>query len=661
MKRVLLLGLSAFMLATSAQQGSAQPSLGFTSLYYLRPNLVVNSPASVAGRKDYTNAFNGTAPWGGNPDTATIVNVPLKKVSPDSLACTPVTNSLAGFYAVIFRGSCEFGAKALAAQQQGARGVIIVNNAAGLLNMGAGAVGAQVNIPVFMISQEDGAAINAQLNAGQTVTISYFRRWGSGLSNDLAIAPGSMPQPHATVIPRSQLAAGNGSPAAYRNYLGAFIANTGTATQNNVKLRATTNWYPTTGASMVVRRDSVTLTTPFPAIDSVEDSAFVMPVNFQLNPTSTGRYSFVYQVSSGVVDQFTVDNVDSVTLQVSDSIFSKGQYNLSQGTLNRFGGIRAGTPTGATSPPANFTWGPLFYMSRSNYRAAKVQFSVSGNTGVTDLAGTPDVFAYLYKWTDGAKGAPVDSIIEGAELKLVGIATKLFVTGDVSGGVFSADFFDAINDQNPAVMTDSGWYWVAVQIDNANHFISVDNRANYYTRAYAAQNNGSSRTREFWAPQVFGSTLSIDTAASGTTDTLRMFPFFERSVNNIDQLPYTFTDDADLAPSTETYTPAVALHISREPFTTSVANSPSHFIKLELFPNPATKTLSVTYDLATTASRATFHIINATGHSVRKLEVSKTKTNTVYFSVADLAAGQYYLIMGADGKSTARPFTVGVE
>ncbi len=266
----------------------AQPQLGQVAAYYLRPSLVVNTPAAVAGRKDFVTSFSSA--WGGDPDTATIVNIPVKKVAPDSLGCTAGTgNYLAGHYALVFRGTCEFGAKALEAQNRGARGVLLVNNGAGLAAMGAGAVGANVNIPVFMITREEGLAINAQLNAGQTVTISYFKRWGRGLPNDLAIAPGSMPLPHAQVIPFSQMATGNGSPAAYRNYVGAYIANIGTATQNNVKLRATTTWYPSTGASMVMRRDSIT-TTAFAPIDSIRDDQYLMPVNFQSeHPPNTSQ------------------------------------------------------------------------------------------------------------------------------------------------------------------------------------------------------------------------------------------------------------------------------------------------------------------------------------------------------------------------------------
>jgi hypothetical protein len=62
--------------------------------------------------------------------------------------------------AVISRGACEFGLKVLNAEQAGAEFVVIYNNAGdGLINMGAGAVGAQVTISSIFIGQTNGEAL----------------------------------------------------------------------------------------------------------------------------------------------------------------------------------------------------------------------------------------------------------------------------------------------------------------------------------------------------------------------------------------------------------------------------------------------------------------------------------------------------------------------
>src|SRR5690606_14008928 len=87
--------------------------------------------------------------------------------------CDTITNGadINGKIAVIRRGSCEFGFKVLAAQNQGAIAVIVTNNVAGApIVMGPGADGGQVTIPSIMINQTNGEAIINALINGQTLT-----------------------------------------------------------------------------------------------------------------------------------------------------------------------------------------------------------------------------------------------------------------------------------------------------------------------------------------------------------------------------------------------------------------------------------------------------------------------------------------------------------
>ena len=91
--------------------------------------------------------------------------------------CEPVTNSgdLSGKIALIRRGVCEFGFKALVAQNAGAIGVVVINNVEGApIIMAGGDFGDQVTIPALMISDVTGAAIVAELEAGNTVNSTMF-------------------------------------------------------------------------------------------------------------------------------------------------------------------------------------------------------------------------------------------------------------------------------------------------------------------------------------------------------------------------------------------------------------------------------------------------------------------------------------------------------
>ncbi len=87
-------------------------------------------------------------------------------------ACDNVTNggSLNGKIVVIRRGECEFGFKALNAENEGAIAVIMVNNVAGdPIVMGGGADGDGVTIPLFMVDNIDGEAIISELSGGGTI------------------------------------------------------------------------------------------------------------------------------------------------------------------------------------------------------------------------------------------------------------------------------------------------------------------------------------------------------------------------------------------------------------------------------------------------------------------------------------------------------------
>jgi hypothetical protein len=116
--------------------------------------VVVNSPVSAR--------YNAAAASFGAPLTKTGVTGNVVVAEPAD-GCTAITSAVAGQIAVIDRGTCEFGLKALNAQKDKAAAVIIANNQGGtvVIPMGPGAVGSKVKISAVMISQNDGAALKA--------------------------------------------------------------------------------------------------------------------------------------------------------------------------------------------------------------------------------------------------------------------------------------------------------------------------------------------------------------------------------------------------------------------------------------------------------------------------------------------------------------------
>ena len=94
--------------------------------------------------------------------------------------CDALVNDLTGKVALISRGSCEFGMKALNAQNAGAIAAIIFNNVEGMVNMAAGAVGDQVTIPAIFINKVEGNMLRDALEGGKNVQVSIVNNLPEG-------------------------------------------------------------------------------------------------------------------------------------------------------------------------------------------------------------------------------------------------------------------------------------------------------------------------------------------------------------------------------------------------------------------------------------------------------------------------------------------------
>jgi extracellular elastinolytic metalloproteinase len=136
--------------------------------------LEVTEPSIVAGKYEtgLTDGFGANIPNEG-PWSGEVVIVDDGIIDPYVTdACEDIQNDITGKIALIDRGGCEFGFKALNAENAGAIGVIICNFEDALLTMGAGAVGAQVTIPVIMLSGPNCNLIRTFAGSTLEVTIA---------------------------------------------------------------------------------------------------------------------------------------------------------------------------------------------------------------------------------------------------------------------------------------------------------------------------------------------------------------------------------------------------------------------------------------------------------------------------------------------------------
>lgn len=189
-------------------------SPGMTMFLWAAPPtpMVVNNGA-LAGDYTVTNAnFGGDINAPITSDLVLVIddNQGLPASTDPNDACNTITNGadISGKIAILRRGVCEFGAKVLAAENEGAIAVVVVNNVAGApINMGPGADGASVTIPSVMVGQADGEAMITALNNSETVNVTLSQglqldgdldngivahEYGHGISNRLVGGPSNV-------------------------------------------------------------------------------------------------------------------------------------------------------------------------------------------------------------------------------------------------------------------------------------------------------------------------------------------------------------------------------------------------------------------------------------------------------------------------------------
>lgn len=131
-------------------------------------------PASVAGPV-ITGAADFGAVIGNEPTTGQVV------YSDPALGCDPLNNDLTGKIALITRGTCEFGTKVLNAENAGAIGAIICNDAplnspdgrGGTIGMAPGTDGGSVTIPSVFVSLENCAPLRVALDGGDSLSVTF--------------------------------------------------------------------------------------------------------------------------------------------------------------------------------------------------------------------------------------------------------------------------------------------------------------------------------------------------------------------------------------------------------------------------------------------------------------------------------------------------------
>jgi hypothetical protein len=188
-------------------------------LSYGSPEVRVTAPMSISGAYQF-----GTAAFGAPLSTPGVTAQVVQAVDESNAsgtattdACTTITNAadVAGRIAIVDRGTCGFVVKAKNAQDAGAIGVIVANNAANAANAppGMGGVDPTVVVPAVSVSYADGNRIKAELGNGVTASLSVDMTIRAGADQDgnprmyapFPVATGSNVSHYDTVASRNLL------------------------------------------------------------------------------------------------------------------------------------------------------------------------------------------------------------------------------------------------------------------------------------------------------------------------------------------------------------------------------------------------------------------------------------------------------------------------
>ncbi len=462
------------------------------------------SPQSIVANYTHTWADPGSG-WG-TPDfniPGTFVQDTLKVVDDGSTGtnaqgnpisaegCNPLINDLTGKIAVIFRNTCEFGVKALNAQNAGAVGVIIVNRNPGeVIAMGAGAQGANVTIPVVMLDLTDGLNLISTMANGPVV---MFLGNKTGLfPNDGGISANAALLPRQGMIP-SQLAQ-NGTE--FNFDLGARVYNYGNQPQTmslNAKITnpSGATVYDNTVSNMAVAAgDSV----------DVDPSAANNLPNFSLASYPAGTYTLTYTVGLAVADDYVADNTLVSTFTVTDSMFSYAQADPTTGSPTGGNYYRPGTN--------NQTYSACQVLDNANasrLKATGIYFSATTAAASGVLLTGEEMALYLYKWED-----PFTDLNDAnlAFNTLTEVANGFYYFPDDLQGqtVFGAY-------TTPVALEDNQRYLACVQTVNLNLYMGHENGTNLtWNEAYYLQPMAPNESDGTWYAAGFGSDIPSSVA-----------------------------------------------------------------------------------------------------------------------------------------------------
>lgn len=580
--------------------------------------VIVNSPASIAGAKVFGSGNTSSPAWGADllsdvwTADAVLVN---DGTAPTSDGCSDPVNAaaLVGKIALIDRGVCEFSDKALRAQTAGAIGVVIMNNTAGAGAPGmlAGTYGAQITIPVVMISFEDGQAIKTALQSGPVnMTIGNVT-----FAHNLHIDYDRVTVPFNGTMPTVESEASTDvfTPAVE-------VQNRGTETATDITVTCVITFTPAGGgASVEVYNESDQITA---AIDKDSVEAIALP---EFVPTDgEGTYSVVYTVSGSVDDDPIVNNDQVVETEFSltGNLYSKGRYDAVNDRP-----VKTVAYTTATARDNEYI-APFEVPKGTGYKLDSLIFYAESS--VAFGANTAFLEAWVYDWTD-ANG---DSTITNDEITIVGYVPS--------------DFIEAADSA-----ATSQWFKVPIieweDLETEGYVIPGDNKRYLVGLRYTSSDANNFYRVGF--DEQYDQTVNINygLALYDTHIPYIGVSAWSNSTPDFDNSRFRFTD----------FWGSLSTGLIINEFVSPSTEVNSANVAVTLSPNPANNILVAELQLKGATKNITYTIRDNTGRLVyNSTETVNSDYDKASFDVSKLANGQYYFVITTDKGIKAERFVV---
>ncbi len=413
------------------------------------------SPASIVGNYDFANTSHPGWPtytvgsttdenWNmtldfGTPgifvmDTIAFVEDGTPGTNPQGNpisqeGCNPLTNSVAGKIAMIYRNTCDFASKAKNAQDSGAVAVIIINREDDvnfIMTANAAGEGPNVTIPVCMITATAGAALKAEMASGPVVMF---------IGNKISAFPDDVGLDNQFTQIARYGAHHNAFDATFDP--GVQFINWGQNAQADVTVTA--NIDGPSGASVYNESVGPFSMAPGDTLAVFNGFANSFPT-FTLGTYPDGEYTLSYDIDlgTGTTDAAPGDNTYESRFTIQDSIFSRANLN-------------GGVPNSSAYPSntdGEYQSCMMFQEPDANQFAIEgLYFTPFTDTSVNSIAGE-EILVNAYVWDDpwADLNDAAFQTVNGAFTNLTIVSTTSYIvnseaeTGQTAYAAFNSPF-----------------------------------------------------------------------------------------------------------------------------------------------------------------------------------------------------------------------------